>query len=146
MSVLLFWLVMFLLLGEFSAEVSLVRAFVGAGGPVPETGFRLGRGAAQFRHVPVGGPVVGRLTSDLGSGDGQAVLLFKDASVSRVIVLRRRLAVFFLYWTVFQGMVLLCLVTWSLVFSGMRLSLLVPVVPSVTLILLFSCCWSSVFR
>ena len=77
---------------SFSAEVSLVRAFVGAGGHVPQAGFRLGRGAAQFRHVPVGGPVVGRLRSDLGSGDGQAVHLFKDASVSRVIILRRGLA------------------------------------------------------
>ena len=27
---------------SFSAKVSLVRAFVGAGGPVPEAGFRLG--------------------------------------------------------------------------------------------------------
>ena len=32
-----------------------------------------------------------RLRSDLGSGDGQAVHLFKDSSVSRVIILRRRL-------------------------------------------------------
>ena len=39
----------------------------------------------------VGGPVVGKLRSDLGSGDGQAVHLFKDSSVSGVIVLRRRL-------------------------------------------------------
>ena len=51
----------------------------------------MGRGAAQFKYVPTGGPVVGKLRSDLGSGDGQAVHLFKDASVSRVIVLRRRL-------------------------------------------------------
>ena len=54
---------------SFSAEVSLVRAFVGAGGPVPEAGLRLG-------HVPIGGPVVGKLRSDLGSGDGQSVHLF----------------------------------------------------------------------
>ena len=46
---------------SFSAEVSLVRAFVGSGGPVPESGFRLGRGAARFRYVPIGGPVVGKL-------------------------------------------------------------------------------------
>ena len=101
---------------SFSAEVSLVCAFVG--GPVPEAGFLLGRGAAQFRHVPVGGPVVGRLRSDLGSGDGQAVHLFKDASVSELSFYGVGLAVFFLYCTVFLGMVLLCLVTWSLVFSG----------------------------
>ena len=41
--------------------------------------------------MPVGGPVVGRLRSDLGSGDGHSVHLFKDAFVSRVILLRRRL-------------------------------------------------------
>ena len=43
--VLLLLLVMFLLLGviwSFSAEVSLVRAFPPSGGPVPESGFRLG--------------------------------------------------------------------------------------------------------
>ena len=76
---------------SFFAEVSLVRAFVSSCGPVPESGFRLGRGAARFRYVPIGGPVVGKLRSDLGSGDGQAVHLFKDSSVSRVIILRRRL-------------------------------------------------------
>ena len=76
--------------GYSSAEVSLIRAFVGSGGPVPESGFRLGRRAAQFRYVPIGGPVVGKLRSDLGSGDGQAVhLFFLNASV--FIILRRRL-------------------------------------------------------
>ena len=35
--------------------------------------------------------MVGLLRSVLGSGDGQAVHLFKDASVSRIIILRRRL-------------------------------------------------------
>ena len=76
---------------SFFAEVSSVRAFVSSGGPVPESGFRLGRGVARFRCVPIGGPVVGKLRSDLGSGDGQAVHLFKDSSVSRVIILCRRL-------------------------------------------------------
>ena len=76
---------------SFSAEVSLVRAFVGSGGPIPGSGFRLGRGAAQFKSIPIDCPVVGGLRSDLGSGDGQAVHLFKDSSVSRVVILRRRL-------------------------------------------------------
>ena len=76
---------------SFFAEVSLVRAFVTSGGPVSESGFRLGRGAASFRYVSIGGPVVRKVRSDLGSGDGQAVHLFKDSSVSRVIILRRRL-------------------------------------------------------
>ena len=76
---------------SFFAEVSLVRAFVSSGGSVSESGFRLGRGAARFRYVPIGGPVLGKLRSDLGSGDGQAVHLFKDSSVSRVIIFRRRL-------------------------------------------------------
>ena len=76
---------------SFFAEVSLVHAFVTSGGPVSESGFRLGRGAASFRYVSIGGPVVGEVRSDLGSGDGQAVHLFKDSSVSRVIIIRRRL-------------------------------------------------------
>ena len=76
---------------SFFAEVSLVRAFVASGGPVSESGFRLGRGVARFRYVSIGGPVVRKVRSDLGSGDGQAVHFFKDSSVSRVIVLRRRL-------------------------------------------------------
>ena len=58
---------------------------------MPESGYRLGRGAPQYRYVPIGGPVVGELRSDPGSGDGQAVHILKDASVSRVIILRRRL-------------------------------------------------------
>ena len=76
---------------SFFAEVSLVRAFVVSGGPVSGSSFRLGRGAAGFKTVSIGGPVVRKVRSDLGSGDGQAVHLFKDSSVSRVIVLRRRL-------------------------------------------------------
>ena len=62
---------------SFFAEVSSVRAFVASGGPVSESGFRLGRGAARFRYVPIGGPVVRKVRSDLGSGDGQAVHFFK---------------------------------------------------------------------
>ena len=71
---------------SFSAEVSLVRAFIDAGAPVPQAGLRLGRGAAQLRHVPCGGPMVGKLRSDLGSGDGQSVHLFKNASVAGVML------------------------------------------------------------
>ena len=48
----------------------MVRAFVGSGDSTPEPGFRFGRGAARFSYVPDGGPLVGKLRSDLGSGDG----------------------------------------------------------------------------
>ena len=41
---------------SFSAEVSLLRALKGAGAPLPASGVRLGRGAAQFRHVAVWWP------------------------------------------------------------------------------------------
>ena len=129
---------------SFSAEVSLVRTFVGAGGPVPESGFRLGRGAAQFRYVPIGGPVVGKLRSDLGSGDGQAVHLLRMLPSRGSSFFGAGLVVFYLYWTEFLSMVLLCLVTWSLVSSGMRLFLLVLVVPFVALTLL--CLLLLVFR
>ena len=70
---------------------TLVRAFLAAGAALPASGVRLGRGSAQFGHVAAGVPVVGKLRSGLGSGDGQSVDLFKDASVSRAILLRRRL-------------------------------------------------------
>ena len=118
---------------SFSAEVSPVRAFVGAGGPVSESGFRLGRGAAQFRYVPVGGPVVGKLRSDLGSGDGQGVIFSRTLPSLGLSFFGAVLV----YWTEFVSMVLFCLVTWSLVSSGMRLFLLVLVVSFVALTLLF---------
>ena len=111
---------------SFSAEVSLVRAFVDVGAPVPEAGFRLGRGAAQFRHVPIGGAVVGELRSDLGSGDGQSVHLSKDASVSRVILLRRRLGCVL---SVLDGISRHGRTLSLSRDSGMRLLRLVPVVP-----------------
>ena len=40
------------------AEVALVDAFCLAGGPVPDGGFRLGRGVARFNRVCLGGPKV----------------------------------------------------------------------------------------
>ena len=52
---------------------------------------RLGRVSSQFRNVAVGGPVVGRLRADLSSGEGRSVHLLKDASVSGIILQRRRL-------------------------------------------------------
>ena len=111
---------------SFPAEVSLVRAFVGSGGPTPES--RLGRGAAQFRCLPIGGPVVGRLRSDLGSGDVRLfiflrILLFLGLSFFGV-----GLVVSYLFWMVSLGMALLCLVIWSLLLSGMLSSRLVLVV------------------
>ena len=122
---------------SFFAEVSLVRAFVSSGGPVSESGFRFGRGAASFRYVSIGGPVVGKVRSDLGSGDGQAVhllkiLLFLGLSFSVV-----GLVVFYMFWMVFFGMALLCLVIWSFLLSGMLLFRLVLVVLFVVLTLLF---------
>ena len=118
---------------SFSAEVSLVRAFVGSGGPVPESGFGLGRGAARFRYVPVGGPVVGKLRSDRGSGDGQAVHLFRDSSVSRIIILRRRLGCVLTVLDYFNSWPYFSLVIWSFLLSGVLLSRLVLVVLFVVL-------------
>ena len=51
--------------GLFSVEVSLVRAFIAAGGSLPASGVRLGHGSAQFRMVALGGSVVGTLRSDI---------------------------------------------------------------------------------
>ena len=50
---------------SFSVEVSLVRAFIAAGGSLPASGVRLGRGSAQFKMVALGGSVVGTLRSDI---------------------------------------------------------------------------------
>ena len=59
---------------------------------MPADSFRCGRGTARFKKVVVGGPVVGKLGADItGFQDGQSVHLFQDASVSTVILLRRRL-------------------------------------------------------
>ena len=76
----------------FSKEVSLFRSFIAAGGPMPTSGLRLGRGSAKFRMVALGGLVVVKLRSDIsGSEDGQSVHLYKDASVSGIIMQRRKL-------------------------------------------------------
>ena len=67
---------------SFSVEVSLVRAFLAAGGPMPASSLRFGRGSAQFKMVALGGAVGGKLPYDIsGSDDGQSVHLYKDASV-----------------------------------------------------------------
>ena len=75
-----------------SAEISPVRAFISADGPLPASGVRLCLGSAQFKTVAVEGPVVGKLRADIaGSNDGQSVHLYKDTSVSGIILQRCRL-------------------------------------------------------
>ena len=56
-----FWMVMFPLLGLFghlAAETALADAYCFSVGPVPDRGLVLGRGAARFRWVRLGGPNV----------------------------------------------------------------------------------------
>ena len=61
---------------SFVAETSLVRAFLAAGGTLPTSGVRFGRGLARFKTVTLGGPLVGKIRFDIsGSEDGQSVHL-----------------------------------------------------------------------
>ena len=126
---------------SFSAELSLVRAFLDAAGSLP--GVRLGRGSAQFRMVAVGGPVVGKFPPDIsGSDDGQSIHFYKDASLSGVIVQMRRLRCVL---DVLDGIARhdpSRTRIWSLVHSGMLWLSLVHVVHFVGPIWLFHLIWA----
>ena len=74
-----------------AAEDALVEAYCLAGGPVPDRGFHLGRGAARFNRVRLGGPKVRKARARcLDPGDGALVDLYRDASVAPLVDLKRR--------------------------------------------------------
>ena len=75
-----------------AAEGALVDAFCLAGGPVPDRGFRLGRGVARFNKVCLGGPKVRKARARCADpGDGAQVDLYRDHSIAPLADLRRRL-------------------------------------------------------
>ena len=119
------------------AEVSLVRAFVASGGPVSESGFRLGRGVPDFGMSLL--VVLWSVGFVLILGLGMVKLfiflriLLYPGSLSYVA----GLVVFYMFWMEFIGVALLCLVIWSFLLSGVLLSRLVLVVLFVVLILMF---------
>ena len=71
------------------AEAALVDAYRLAGGPEPDRGVKLGRGAARFS---VGGPKMRSAHARCaGPGDSAQVDLYRDNSIVPLIDLRRRL-------------------------------------------------------
>ena len=74
-----------------AAEGSLAGAYELAGGPVPERGLGVGRGAAGFRTVRLGGLVVRKVRARCSyPGDGGQLDLYRDACTAPSVDLRRR--------------------------------------------------------
>ena len=74
-----------------AAETALADAFCFAGGPVPDRGLVLGRGAAQFRVVRLGGPKVSKARNNVADPlDGGDVFMYRDSSIAPSLDLRRR--------------------------------------------------------
>ena len=94
-----FWMVMFPLLGLFGRlllRLLWLMLTVFSGGPVPDRGLVLGRGAARFRVVRLGGPKVRKVCgSAVDPADGGDVHLYRDSSLAPLLDLRRRLKVVF---------------------------------------------------
>ena len=80
------------LVWSHAAEAALVDACRLAGGPEPERGVKLDRGAAQFSAVRLGGPKMHSARARCADpGDGAQVDLYRDSSIAPLIDLRRRL-------------------------------------------------------
>ena len=73
------------------SSAALADAFCFAGGPVPNRGLVLGRGAAKFRVVRLGGPKV--RSNAVDPADGGDVHLYRDSSLAPLLDLRRHLKV-----------------------------------------------------
>ena len=74
-----------------AAESALDDAFRFSGGPLPSRGLVLGRGAALFRGVQLGGPWVRRARADVADAlDAADVFLYCDSSVAPLLDMRRR--------------------------------------------------------
>ena len=79
------------LLWSHAAEAALVDAYRLAGGPEPERGVKLGRGAARFSVVRLGGPKMRSARARCADpGDGAQVDLCRDSGIAPLIDLRRR--------------------------------------------------------
>ena len=115
---------------SFSAEVSLVGAFVGALVFAWVAGLLSSGMSVSVVPWSVGFALI------LGLGMVRLSVFSRMHLSHGLSFFGAGLVVFYPYWTVFLGMVLLCLVTWSSVSSEMRLLLLVLVVPLVALTLL----------
>ena len=77
---------------SLSAEVSLVRTYLLAGGPAPTGGLKVGRGSAAFREVFLGGPVsLCSRPATVRSDVGELVYLYKEPSTAGMVKLKRKI-------------------------------------------------------
>ena len=75
-----------------AAEAALADAYQFSGGPFPSKGLVLGRGAASFRRVQLGGPWVRRARANAADAlDAADVFLYRDRSIAPLLDMRRRL-------------------------------------------------------
>ena len=75
-----------------AAESALVDAYSFSGGPRPCHGFVLGRGAARFRRVRLGGRRVRKVRRNaVDVHDAADVFLYRDASIAPLLDMRRRI-------------------------------------------------------
>ena len=75
---------------SLSADVSLVRTYLLAGGPSPVCGLTVGRRAAAFREVALGGPVpLCSRSSPVRSEGGEFAHLCEDRSCAGWVKLKR---------------------------------------------------------
>ena len=74
-----------------AAEAALADAYRFSGGPLPSRGLVLGRGAALFRRVQLGGPWVRRARANAADAlDAADVFLYRDLSIAPLLDMRRR--------------------------------------------------------
>ena len=74
-----------------AAEAALADAYQFSGGPLPSRGLVLGRGAALFRRVQLGGPWVRRATANAaGALDAADIFLYRDLSIAPLLDMRLR--------------------------------------------------------
>ena len=74
-----------------AAESALADAFQFSGGPLPSRGLVLGRGAALFRRVQLGGHWVRRARANAADAlDAADIFLYRDFSIAPLLDMRRR--------------------------------------------------------
>ena len=74
-----------------AAEAALADAYRFSGGPLPSRSLILGRGAASFRRVQLGGQWIRRARANVADAhDAADVFLYRDFSVAPLLDMRRR--------------------------------------------------------
>ena len=74
-----------------AAEAALADAYQFSGGPLPSWGLVLGRGAASFRRVQLGGQWIRRARANVADAhDAADIFLYRDFSVAPLLDMRRR--------------------------------------------------------